>query len=836
MTSGPDITAPGATGPATAARIDALLENRRGLLVTVETETARWQRTGAALGRLDEVLARLRAHRDASERLREVLGGPGLRDLRSRVAELLDQYGHAAARFSRGTVNLGVSGQARVGKSTLLQSLSGLTDDQIPTGSGVPVTAVRSRIFHTPGRSRAVVGLHTPGSFLAESVRPYHALLGLASAPETLEEFAHQRLPDEVDDSLAPLLQRLRGMQRGLWSYRDDLTGGEREVPLAELRGYVAYPTQSEVDAGEPARRYLAVREARIECPFPHAGVDRIGIVDLPGLGEVAADAERRHVAGLRHDVDAVLLVKRPLEGMAYFGAADSRALALLEEARGLVRRTGDFVFIVVNRGKDDAEGLTAALLGHLASEVDAGRAGRRFSVLQTDAADPHAVGADLLAPLLAALADRLPVMDGDIVGGLAERAGALADAVRAEVAALTAALAGLRGHASAPAEDLERQAEGLREDVAAELGEVVADLRAEVLGGFEDEHFTAAVEDAYADVSRWLARGLGTAGQDRTGPDGAGDPEAAGAAGDEDDAVHRQRWCARQLRQMRVHNNAAPVAADELNRIRVEIGRRFSSVDTYFEERVRRLHTRVADVLGQHTGELLAAEDGTVARGAEALGRFRALLDDGYEPCPELSAAVAELLALRLDYRTQLYPRIRAQLDGLNLEVLDPGEGQMRSQIAVAVNPAGVEELYDFITVRAEQAAYRTRKALLRDSVLPGMVLFAAVEQFEDALIRSGTAGREFRRLARTYRDELWPGRYGGLNSEHARFAAVARACEEIEVALRGGPGPRPAVPGPRPAVPGARTAGAGAAGARAAGGAQAVEADDTEDARWRV
>ncbi len=78
------------------------------------------------------------------------------------------------ARFSRDTVNVGVSGSARMGKSTLLQSVSGLDDRHIPTGKDLPVTAVRSRIHHSPAARRAVLKLHSRESFLTEIVQPYH--------------------------------------------------------------------------------------------------------------------------------------------------------------------------------------------------------------------------------------------------------------------------------------------------------------------------------------------------------------------------------------------------------------------------------------------------------------------------------------------------------------------------------------------------------------------------------------------------------------------------------------------------------------------------------------
>ena len=74
-------------------------------------------------------------------------------------------------RFSRGTVNIGVSGEARVGKSTTLQKFSGLTDTQIPTGKGLPVTAVRSEIFNSADE-RAEVTFRDQKRFITEYVHP----------------------------------------------------------------------------------------------------------------------------------------------------------------------------------------------------------------------------------------------------------------------------------------------------------------------------------------------------------------------------------------------------------------------------------------------------------------------------------------------------------------------------------------------------------------------------------------------------------------------------------------------------------------------------------------
>jgi hypothetical protein len=129
--------------------------------------------------------------------------------------------------------------------------------------------------------------------------------------------------------------------------------------------------------------------------------------------------------------------------------------------------------------------------------------------------------------------------------------------------------------------------------------------------------------------------------------------------------------------------------------------------------------------------------------------------------------AAVADLLAVRLDYDTHLSPRIRPDLASLEVAARDhPAAGD------------GVTELHGLIAGRAEQAASRVLARLLDEAALPGWILLTAVERFTDAIL--GTE-REIRHLARSYRHELWPGLYRGLDADDAPVMRVTRTADEL-------------------------------------------------------
>ena len=99
----------------------------------------------------------------------------------SKLEQASDKIYRMKKRFSRETVNIGVAGPARVGKSTFLQSLTGLTDDQIPSGAGVPVTAVRSKIFNQPKSvdQYAIIDFYSESEFIEKRISPYADLLGI---------------------------------------------------------------------------------------------------------------------------------------------------------------------------------------------------------------------------------------------------------------------------------------------------------------------------------------------------------------------------------------------------------------------------------------------------------------------------------------------------------------------------------------------------------------------------------------------------------------------------------------------------------------------------------
>lgn len=735
-------------------QVEAILAQRRQQLPAVEQSLQTVRQVGRDLEHLEQALQELSEYPGATHELRSVLADFDPLRLQRELVNCEQAFSVCQARLRRETLNIGVSGQARMGKSTLLQTIAGLSDEQVPTGEGIPVTAVRSRLRHSSSHERALLTLHTFESFRDRILDNYHRVLGLPSTPSTPSEFQRLRydltdLSPEAPHSHGILLQRLREMQAAFPSYGAYLNGGTREISLSELRPWVAYPTQEEEEAGDCPRLYLAVQDVLIECPFPEAQVEQLMVVDLPGLGELDAKAEEHHIDGLRHEVDLVLLIKRPVEGNAFWRQEDANAIDLLDEARKPIRQRRDFVFVVVNDGGVKPS-LRTALLGDIKRRLNEGQDQLHFRVLTCDALEHPSVQQSLLNPVLEHLASRLPSMDSDVLQEAEARWQQTQSRLYRSLEELGQSLRRHAPEAVGTTEKLTEYTEELNKDLAIHLQSIIERFYRIARSGDEDLSLVQEIRTARNAIEDWVQDGFGQ-GYDE--------------------------WLNNAVRTMQRDRNSGGFASEEFNRIRVQLGETYCRIDRYLEKGVEQLWTDIAEAIGSCTGVLLSQGD----NGRERLQWLASLLRDANEPCEQLEAAVRDLLEVRIRYRSHFHPRVREVIDPLNLEVFDDESGRQVTQITVSIDSSGAKELYQRISDLTIQTAYEVEKALLREISFPALVYHAAAEQFEDSFVRSGHSRRELARLARSYRDEIWPNVFDGMDAQNAKVAKVRRSLQNV-------------------------------------------------------
>lgn len=238
----------------------------------------------------------------------------GLDRAEKKLKDAEDKLEHLRNRFDRGTINIGVSGVSHAGKSTLLQAITGLSNNEIPkaeAGSNYadPTTAVRSQIYN--GEKHAIVKFRSEGEFV-KMVNEY--LEAIKSVPSINDVSDFERL-DLTKVDISTFIgnekynyDRVVSIKEAFGYFRKYLGSNPTTInDFAELKKFVAYSYDN-----VEQRLYPAVSEVEIYCPFPSLDSNiQIGLIDLPGFGE-NPNVDKIMVDGLENDVDHAILIIRP--------------------------------------------------------------------------------------------------------------------------------------------------------------------------------------------------------------------------------------------------------------------------------------------------------------------------------------------------------------------------------------------------------------------------------------------------------------------------------------------------------------------------------------------
>ncbi len=324
--------------------IERVLNKRQAWQNKLQTVEGHLRELNDQLGRLqhfaDEATAKADIPQDFQQRagaLTKTLDG-----LHHRIKEVMAKTANLQARFSKNTINIGVAGRARQGKSTILKTISGLSDLVIPTSDGLPCTGAKSRIIHQNDDPHAVIEFYNETEFLHEIVHAYYKELQLPNPPEKLSKFANSLPPKPNYDNpeLHAIYGKLRKLHSDLNAYRSYLSKSPQRISLDLVRNYVSQ---------EDGRMlYVAVRCAHIYVQFPNSDITGLAIVDLPGLGEIAKGHSEKLVTSLQQEIDAVILVKRPSEDGDDWFAPDIKVFNVIKQAVPELD-LADWLFVVLN-------------------------------------------------------------------------------------------------------------------------------------------------------------------------------------------------------------------------------------------------------------------------------------------------------------------------------------------------------------------------------------------------------------------------------------------------------------------------------------------------------
>ncbi len=629
-----------------------------------------------------------------------------LTGLQSQIAIQLTKLNLLKNRFNRDTINIGVIGRAGQGKSRLLQSITGLSSNEIPTGDRGHCTGVRSTILHQPEvDTYGEITFHSEASFLQEIIAPYYEDLGLGRVPYSLDEFARNPLPSRPShlDSTAVAEAKYEYLQRYhqyLPNYRH-LLGKSTPIKITkeQIRAYVA---QDNLQGERVYYNYLAVKEAKIFCTFPHPDVGQIALIDMPGLGDTGVGDETRLIEILSQDVDLVLFVRMPRPMRDFWADVDVKLYDTANSALTALPLK-QWSFLILNQtDKDSPIGDNSLLCQDL--KGDRQNKGLYFAdCITANCADASATNQEILDPVLNYLVDKITELDRAYVSSCQQELLQLQLDTATELEQASQVLEGLAQNSNYFPQFIELF-ERLWLELASGLEGLLQDLREE--RDVENLEFKQQIE-------------------------------AAVAACREDNGIPTEE----EIEQLRHSKGGYPNAYYEyLNQVRAHLSQHFLLLDVCLKQEINKIKTQVAQILIEQgkLGNL------TEAREAEFI---RAIAEIVPARLKRLKLGFQTLADFHLSYRGLIQHRIRQHLDDLT-----PDE----TSLQLSPSPSAAEVLSCLNSLHAE-AIYKCETAL--DDLLaePNQAAFAIVEEFLDRILRARQVKQEWLKFLQEIHPQVW-------------------------------------------------------------------------------
>lgn len=626
--------------------------------------------------------------------------------LQIQIQSQLAQLNLLKNRFNRDSINIGVIGRAGQGKSRLLQSLTGLSSNEIPTGDRGHCTGVRSTILHQPEiETYGEISFHTEHSFLEEIIAPYYQDLSLGEVPFSLDEFARYPLPSRPSNLVNTAVAE--GKYEYLQRYRDylpqyrHLLGKSTPIKIdkAQIREYVA---QDNLAGERVYHNYLAVKEAKIYCSFPHADVGQIALIDMPGLGDTGVGDEKRLIETLAQDVDIVLMVRLPRPPRDYWGDVDLQLYDTASQALTILPFK-QWSFLVLNQTQINSPiGNNSIYCQDL--ESDREKKGLYFAdCIKVNCADASAVNQELLEPVLNYLVNGISELDTQYISSCRE------------------------------------QVFYLQQQVAAQLQQASI-----VFQGFAQNHnyfplFSDLFEDLWLEITSGLEGLLQELRAERDLENLAfkQQVEAAVTACREDNGIPTES----EIEKLRHSKGGYPNAYYQyLNEVRAHLSQHFLLLDDVLKGEINKVKTQVAKILIEQgrLGNL------TVARDAELISAIAQIIPDNLK---RLKLGFETLAQFDLSYRGLIQHRIRQHLDDLT-----PDE----TSLQLSASPSAQEVLSCLNSLHSE-AVYKCETAL--DDLLaePNQAAFAIVEEFLDRILRAKQVRQEWLKFLQENYNQVW-------------------------------------------------------------------------------
>ena len=317
-------------------------------------------------------------------------------------------------RCSRKYIHISFVGSAGQGKSLVMQRISGLSPDIIPSSDGSDCTGAKSIITNNPSDEvKAEIIFYTKDEY-CEIVNNYlNKIFENSFKIYSVNEICSlsiEKLKSKFDsrDILKNTLFKHLVKYINHSSDIIPLLGTKKTVCANEIEHYVAQYSHKNKDIHYYF--YLGVKVANILCKFPCQQSGKIVLVDTIGLGATSLNVQQQMLETVSKDSDAIMLMKRPDSNRARLEQDDIEIVRAIQE-KVTPEYAEKLLFWIINKVNSGA-GKNVDGVPIVMAEIKDMKDVLLADYLVVDCNDRNEVENKLLIPVLNKLIDNLPEMD----------------------------------------------------------------------------------------------------------------------------------------------------------------------------------------------------------------------------------------------------------------------------------------------------------------------------------------------------------------------------------------------------------------------------------------
>lgn len=648
--------------------------------------------------------------------------------IKSKIQEFQKTLTRLYTRFSRENLTIAFVGSAGQGKSRFIQTLTGLTKTEVPDGTMHNCTGVKVIIAHSPNnQTRGEVYLHTAESFLKENIAPYYLVLHLGHTPTTLNEFINNPLPELRDPSAKgkAYYEYLEKCKNHYSEYHNLLQeSSPKLIGKDEIRKYVA---QTDENNARNNFSYLAVKEVKIYCQFPHGDVGQIALIDLPGLGDTVLGDRETLRRSLGQDVDFALFVYMPKVRILQesdYELFDTANQALPELP------IKQWSFSILNEVKNPPPGLGVAdnrkVCEETKNEIDNKQRIQVAKCMIADCADPNEAS-NVLLEVLNYLETHILELDAQY-GAIANKSiGQLEQEIKTFLEKARQAFRVVPKHQNENILFYEL-ADKLTRKISKNLQKLIQEIRPQTLTVEENQKDAEFFQTATRNIIKKCL---------------------------EDTGVHSPEKIDDIRFEMRSGTGWISVLERCIDELRTYISKKFNSFDSGFETYVEQVKNQIAEALTDtDLGNI------TTARGIDFLEFMTRQIP---EDLPTLKEAFEKLVSFKMTYEYHLEHLILQALE----EELNPNAGDVFNPVGKS-DEENIQIIHKILVVKHRNTVSQCRQALEKLEGMPSIIVYGRANRFVDEVIRSERIRNDWLALLQEWSSQVFPDHFGkGISQE---------------------------------------------------------------------